>query len=114
MYTVLLVIHALLSLCLIALILLQQGRGADMGAAFGSGASSTIFGAQGSASFLTRMTAVLATLFFVNSLALAYLTIDQVDREGSLLDQDEATVPVPEQDEPDTPEGDTPPEPPQP
>jgi len=63
---------------LIALILLQQGKGAEAGAAFGSGASGTVFGARGSASFLTRTTALLATMFFVLSLALAYLSNQQV------------------------------------
>ena len=68
------VAHVLVSLGICALVLLQRGKGADAGAAFGSGASGTVFGARGSANFLSRATAVLATLFFVNSLALAYLT----------------------------------------
>lgn len=74
MQTVILVIHVLVSVGLIGLILLQQGKGADMGAAFGSGASSTVFGSQGSSSFLTRTTAILATIFFVTSLSLAYFS----------------------------------------
>ncbi len=71
MYTILLVVQVLLAVGVIVLVLLQHGKGADAGAAFGSGASATVFGAQGSASFLTRATAVLATLFFVNSLLLS-------------------------------------------
>jgi preprotein translocase subunit SecG len=74
MQTVFLIIHLLVAAGLIGLVLLQQGKGADMGAAFGSGSSSTVFGARGSASFLTRATAVLATLFFITSLSLAYFS----------------------------------------
>ncbi len=70
---ILLVTQVLLSVLLIALILLQHGKGADAGAAFGSGASGTIFGARGSGNFLTKATAILATLFFATSLGLAYI-----------------------------------------
>ncbi len=73
MYQVIIVIHVLLGLGIIGLILMQQGKGADAGAAFGSGASGSVFGAQGAASFLSRTTAVLATLFFATSLGLAML-----------------------------------------
>lgn len=73
MVTVFTVIHIILTIALIGLVLVQRGKGADIGAAFGSGASSTVFGSQGSASFLTRATAVVATLFFVTSLSLAYM-----------------------------------------
>ena len=66
-------LHILIALTLIGLILLQHGKGADVGAAFGSGASSTIFGARGSASFLSRATAILAFLFFSNCFFLGYL-----------------------------------------
>jgi len=72
--TVLLVIHVFIAAALIGLILIQHGKGADAGAAFGSGASNTMFGSQGSASFLTRLTAGLATSFFLTSLGLAYIT----------------------------------------
>ncbi|MDH3647423.1 MAG: preprotein translocase subunit SecG [Gammaproteobacteria bacterium] len=65
--------HVLLSVALITLILIQRGKGAEAGAAFGSGASGTVFGSAGSGSFLTRLTGVLATLFFATSLSLAYL-----------------------------------------
>jgi preprotein translocase subunit SecG len=70
---ILLVVHVLIAVAIVGLILLQQGKGADAGAAFGSGASGTVFGSRGSASFLSRATAVLATLFFITSLSLAYL-----------------------------------------
>jgi len=73
MYTILLVIQVLVAIALIALILMQHGKGADAGAAFGSGASATVFGSRGSASFLSRATGVLATVFFAVSLALAIL-----------------------------------------
>lgn len=72
LYQILTVFHVLIAIAIVALVLLQQGKGADMGAAFGSGASGTLFGARGSASFLSRTTAILAALFFLNSLALAY------------------------------------------
>ena len=73
MYTILVVLHVLVSIALILLVLIQHGKGADAGAAFGSGASGTVFGARGSANFLTRVTAWLAAAFFVLSLALAYI-----------------------------------------
>ena len=74
MQTILVIIHVLVSISLIVLVLIQHGKGADMGAAFGSGASQTVFGSQGSASFLTRTTAIFATIFFITSLTLAYFT----------------------------------------
>ena len=64
LYQIVLIFHVVVALSLIGLVLVQHGKGADAGAAFGSGASSTVFGAQGSASFLTRLTAGLATAFF--------------------------------------------------
>ncbi len=70
----LVVLQVLVALALIGVVLLQHGKGADMGASFGGGSSQTLFGARGSATFLSRMTAVLATLFFVTSLGLAYLS----------------------------------------
>lgn len=77
MHSFLLVIHVLVALGLIGLVLVQHGKGADMGAAFGSGASQTLFGSRGSANFLSRMTAVLATVFFITSLSLAYFSTRQ-------------------------------------
>jgi len=74
MHVILVVVLVLLAVSLVVLVLLQRGKGADIGAAFGSGASQTVFGAQGSASFLTRTTGVIATLFFLTCLGLAYLS----------------------------------------
>jgi preprotein translocase subunit SecG len=71
MFPILLVIQILVSISIIALVLLQQGKGADMGAAFGSGSSGTVFGARGSGSFFTRATAILAAVFFINCLLIA-------------------------------------------
>jgi preprotein translocase subunit SecG len=98
MQTILLVIHVLIALALICLVLLQHGKGADMGAAFGSGASTTVFGSRGAGSFMSRTTAVLAALFFATSLALAFLATRAGDvRQGSVVDQIElpAAAPVP-------------------
>jgi len=67
-----LILHLLVALFIIALVLLQRGKGADAGTGFGAGASGTVFGARGSSSFFSRATAILATLFFATSLALAY------------------------------------------
>ncbi|GAB3625501.1 Protein-export membrane protein SecG [Pandoraea terrae] len=71
--TLLIVVQVLAALGVIGLVLLQHGKGADMGAAFGSGSSGSLFGASGSANFLSRMTAVLATVFFITTLALTFL-----------------------------------------
>ncbi|OGI45026.1 MAG: preprotein translocase subunit SecG [Candidatus Muproteobacteria bacterium RBG_16_65_31] len=68
-----LIIHILVAVALIGLVLVQHGKGADMGAAFGGGASATLFGARGSANFLTRLTAGLAAVFFITSLVLAWM-----------------------------------------
>ncbi|WP_026973055.1 preprotein translocase subunit SecG [Aliagarivorans marinus] len=77
MYEILLVLFLLVALALIGLVMIQQGKGAGMGASFGSGASNTVFGATGSGNFLTRSTAICATLFFVISLLLGNLTTKQ-------------------------------------
>ncbi|CAI1673595.1 preprotein translocase subunit SecG [Serratia plymuthica] len=82
MYEALLVIFLLISIGLVALIMLQQGKGADMGASFGAGASGTLFGSSGSGNFMTRMTAILAALFFVISLILGNLSTNQ-SKKGS-------------------------------
>ncbi len=71
--TVVIVVHLLGALGVVALVLLQQGKGADAGASFGSGASGTVFGSQGSSTFLSRLTAILATAFFITSLGLGYV-----------------------------------------
>jgi len=70
--TVVVILHLLTAVCVVILVLLQQGKGADAGASFGAGASATVFGSQGSATFLSRVTAVLAAAFFVTSLTLAW------------------------------------------
>jgi preprotein translocase subunit SecG len=70
---ILLVIHVIIAAAIIGLVLLQHGKGADMGAAFGSGSSGSLFGASGSANFLSRTTAILATVFFISSLVLTYV-----------------------------------------
>jgi preprotein translocase subunit SecG len=96
--TLAVVVHVLLAASIIGLVLLQRGKGADAGAGFGAGASGTVFGARGSGSFLSRTTAVLATLFFVTSLGLSYL-FSQGREESSVVDrvQPAQTVPAPTQ-----------------
>ena len=91
--TLLLIGHVMIATLLVGLVLLQRGKGAEAGAGFGSGASGTVFGAKGSASFLTRTTAVLATLFFVSSMVLAYLGGRQAP-PGSLLETTAPDVPA--------------------
>src|SRR3974390_2358471 len=73
LHTAATIVHVLFAIAIVGLVLLQRGRGADAGAGFGAGASGTVFGARGSASFLSRLTATFAALFFVTSLTLAYL-----------------------------------------
>ena len=92
--TIVLAVQMLTALAMIGLILIQHGKGADMGAAFGSGSSGSLFGASGSANFLSRTTAVLAAVFFVCTLALAYFGNLRPADSGSVLER--ATVaPVP-------------------
>ena len=79
MESVVLVVHVLVAVAMIGLILLQQGKGAEMGASFGAGASQTVFGAAGSVGFLTKLTAILAAVFFVTSLGLAVYARKVVD-----------------------------------
>jgi len=78
LYEILIVIYLIIALCLIGLVLIQQGKGADMGASFGAGASATIFGSGGSGNFLTKSTSILAVGFFVISLLLGNLTANRV------------------------------------
>lgn len=78
--------HTLIALLIIVLVLLQRGKGAEAGAAFGAGASGTVFGARGSGSFFSRATAVCATAFFVTSLTLAYLSSQRTDPSNSLIE----------------------------
>src|SRR5688500_5355256 len=86
----LVVLHVLMALAIIGLVLLQHGKGADMGSGFGGGSSGSLFGATGSANFLSRTTAVLATLFFLSSLGLAYLATSK-PKEGGGTVMDRAT-----------------------
>ncbi len=85
MNTALIIVHVLLAIGLVSLVLVQQGKGADMGTAFGAGASGSLFGSSGAGNFLTRTTAILATLFFLTSLGLAYLAM-QAGQSVSLMD----------------------------
>ncbi len=93
MQSILLSVHILVAISLIALVLLQHGRGADVGAAFGAGASGSVFGSRGSASFLTRTTAVLAAVFFLNSMFLGYLSTQAVERT-SVVDRVQTSEPA--------------------
>jgi len=90
-HTLLLIGHVCIAAFLIAAVLLQRGKGADAGAGFGSGASGTVFGARGSANFLTRTTGILATLFFVTSLSLAFLG-SQREAANSIMETTEVPV----------------------
>ncbi len=108
MYQVIIIGHVLVGLAVIGLVLIQHGKGADAGAAFGSGSSGTVFGAQGSASFLSRTTGVLAAVFFSTSLGLAVLSgkagndvdlmdapiVDQLAAEVPTIAEDDNTAPV--------------------
>ena len=84
--TVVLVVHVVAALGVIGLVLLQHGKGADIGAAFGCGSSGSLFGATGSANFLSRTTAILAAVFFLSSLGLAYLANAKPRTGGSVMD----------------------------
>ncbi|WP_298208097.1 preprotein translocase subunit SecG [Acidovorax sp.] len=90
---VILAVQMLAALVMIGLILIQHGKGADMGAAFGSGSSGSLFGASGSANFLSRTTGVLAAVFFVSTLALAYFGNARPASSGSVLETPAAVVP---------------------
>jgi preprotein translocase subunit SecG len=94
--TLVLAVQILTALAMIGLILIQHGKGADMGAAFGGGSSGSLFGASGSANFLSRTTAVLATVFFVCTLALAYFGNYRPPESGSVLDRAGAPVTAPQ------------------
>lgn len=94
METIILLFHIIIGAALIGLVLIQQGKGADMGAAFGSGASSTVFGSQGSGSFITKSTTTLAVIFFASSLVLASISAnlgtqgtETILEEGAAVEQ---------------------------
>jgi len=86
MQTTVLIVHTLIALGIIILVLLQRGKGAEAGAAFGAGASGTVFGARGSTNFFSRTTAILATAFFATSLALAWISSQTTDSRDSLIE----------------------------
>ena len=89
METLILVLHVAAALCVIGLVLLQHGKGADMGAAFGSGSAGSLFGSSGSANFLSRTTAVLAAVFFLTSLGLTYVASHKGRPEGVMSTHEE-------------------------
>ena len=93
-YEILVIVYLIVAVMLIGFVLIQQGKGAGMGASFGSGGSNTVFGSTGSGNFLTRTTAILATLFFVISLILGNQT---ADKEKAVDDWQNLDVPVAEQ-----------------
>jgi len=110
--TLILVIHVLAALALVGLVLLQHGKGADVGAAFGSGASGSLFGASGSANFLSRTTAIVAMVFFVTSLGLTYFSTRKTEHKGIMVTP--PTVPeksLPAQIPPTAPAGEAAPAP---
>ncbi len=108
--SILLVVQVLLSISLIVLILMQHGKGADAGAAFGSGASATVFGARGSGNFMTRATTVIAILFFLVCLSLAYVSSNRATPDsvtGSVTAQEVETAPMQQADDMPPKDGDS-------
>jgi preprotein translocase subunit SecG len=101
MYEILIVVYLLVAMSLIGLVLIQHGKGADMGAAFGAGASATVFGSSGTGNFLTKTTTLLATVFFVISIILGNYSTSQTKQAD---DWEDLSVPVSEQVEPIKPE----------
>ncbi len=95
MQTLVLVIHVIAALGVVGLVLLQHGKGADAGAAFGSGASGSVFGAAGSANFLSRATAILALIFFLTSLGLTYFSARKSDQTGVMKSRPAQEKPAP-------------------
>jgi preprotein translocase subunit SecG len=92
-HTATIVLHVLIASGIVGLVLLQRGKGADAGAGFGAGASGTVFGARGSASFLSRTTATLAALFFATNLALAYMGGRKPENPSSVVDRVQQSQP---------------------
>jgi len=93
MFQVVLIIHLLLAVGIIGLVMIQPGKGADAGASLGGGGSNSVFGAAGGATVFSRLTALLATLFFVTSLVLAYLAADAHKSKTSVVEQVEQVQP---------------------
>jgi preprotein translocase subunit SecG len=94
LFPIILSLHILVGLGVIGLVLIQHGKGADMGAAFGSGASGSLFGSSGSANFLSRVTAILAAVFFLTSLGLSYIASAKPRVSGSVMDGAATSQPV--------------------
>ncbi len=103
LHAIVLTFHVIAAVSVISLVLLQHGKGADMGAAFGSGSSGSLFGASGSANFLSRTTAVVAAVFFVTSMGLTYLST-QKQRPTSVVDVPHSIESVPEKTTVGTPQ----------
>ncbi|MDI9818940.1 MULTISPECIES: preprotein translocase subunit SecG [unclassified Legionella] len=93
MYQLILMVHVLVALALIGLVLIQHGKGADIGAAFGSGASSTVFGSQGTGNFLFKLTGGLALTFFITSLSLSYMVSTQYQRTTQQAIPQQTSIP---------------------
>ena len=96
MYEILLVVYLVVALALVGMVLIQQGKGADMGSSFGAGASATVFCSSGAGNFMTKTTTILATIFFVLSIVLGNLTAGQIKSgdQWDDLSQEETVVPV--------------------
>lgn len=94
LFSLILVVHILVAIGIIGLVLLQHGKGADMGAAFGGGSSGSLFGATGSANFLSRTTAALAVVFFITSLSLAYISANKPKSVGGVMQDTVQSAPV--------------------
>jgi len=104
MYQLILMIHVVVALAIIGLVLIQHGKGADIGAAFGSGASNTVFGSQGTGNFLFKLTGILVLIFFSTSLSLSYMVSMQYQEEKRQAIPQQTTqpgskIPVPLDDE---------------
>lgn len=97
METVVTVIHVVAALAIIGLVLLQHGKGADVGAAFGSGSAGSVFGSAGSANFLSRTTAVVAVVFFVTSMGLTYMSVHKSGHKGVMANQPAPAKSTPDQ-----------------
>ena len=100
LYNILLIVQLIVSLGIIALVLMQHGKGADAGAAFGGGASGSVFGSRGSGNFMSRATAILATIFFVNSLLLAWIVAHPEGAAPSVVESVVSTPAAEESAEP--------------
>jgi preprotein translocase subunit SecG len=102
MEPIVLVLHLLVAIAVIVLVLLQHGKGADAGAAFGGGSSQSLFGARGSANFLSRTTAILAAVFFMTNIGLAYLYAQRVET-GSVTERVQQGAPQSNGEAPEVP-----------